>query len=60
MKLRRRKPHSDQPLLPLRDTVRAQSDLDREVAEWAKEARREPMEGQQTLPVMIPNPERNP
>jgi hypothetical protein len=45
---RRNRPRTDQPLLPLRDTVRTtQSDLDREVQEWAKETRREPMDGQQ-------------
>jgi hypothetical protein len=52
----RRKPRTDQPLLPPRDTVRTQSDLDREVAEWAKDARREPMDGQQVLPIVDTKP----
>jgi len=47
-----RKPRRDQPLLPLRDTVRRDSDLDREVAEWAKAARREPVDGQRELPIV--------
>lgn len=48
----------DQPLLPLVDTVRPVSALDREVQEWAKETRREPIEGQQALPIPDPKPER--
>jgi hypothetical protein len=49
--MRRRKPSRDQPLLPLRDTVRPGSDLDREVQAFAAEARREPLPGQADLPM---------
>lgn len=58
----RRKPRHDQPLLPLHDTVRpvSQSDLDREVIDWANDARREPMDGQRELPITNPRPERSP
>jgi hypothetical protein len=54
---RRNRPRTDQPLLPLRDTVRTtQSDLDREVQEWRQETRREPMDGQQVLPIVDTKP----
>lgn len=50
---RRRKPSRDQPLLPLRDTTRTQSDLEREVREFAAEARREPLPRQAELPMTV-------
>jgi hypothetical protein len=60
--MNRRKPSRHQALLPLRDTVRPGSDLDREVREFATESRREPLPGQQPLPMSEskPKPERTP
>ena len=54
------KPRRDQPLLPLRDTVRPASDLDREVEAFVAETRREPYPGQAELPMSEPKPERTP
>jgi hypothetical protein len=53
----RRKPSRHQALLPLRDTVRPGSDLDREVREFAAESKREPLPGQAELPMDQPEPE---